>query len=170
MKKSNYLLLILFVGTFSISNAQNITYKGFLDINTEITKEHTGFNFGGFDNYLASQLTDKLSFVGEIIIQPYQEQEFRVDVERIHATYEFADYFKVRIGRFYAPIGFYTTHFFSDHSATLTPSIERPVILAYEDDGGILETRATGLMVSGSNMTKVKLSYDVSLSNGTGSN
>ena len=163
-------LSIILLSAITLSHAQEVVYKGFLDINASVDKNHSTFNFGGFDNYLSSQITDKLSFVGEIIVQPSQGQEFRVDVERIHATYEFNEKFKLTIGRFYAPIGYYTTHFYSDHAALYTPSLTRPTILAYEDDGGVLETRATGVMVTASHLTSLNLTYDLALSNGIGSN
>ncbi|GHN00441.1 hypothetical protein WSM22_19300 [Cytophagales bacterium WSM2-2] len=164
-------LVVLFIMVlFSrISLAQEITYKGFLDINASANKNYSTFGFGGFDNFVSSQLSDKLSFIGEIIVQPKEGQEFRVDVERIHITYEFNDNFKIKVGRFYAPIGYYTTNFYSDHAAIFTPSIARPAILAYEDDGGVLETRATGVMFSASNLTALNLSYDFALTNGIGS-
>lgn len=167
--KKNICLYLFFLFVIA-ARGQGINYKGFLDINAEINKDHSGFNYGGFDNYVSSQISERLSFVGEIIVQPYHDNEFRVDVERIHITYEFNDYFKLRIGRFYAPIGYYTTHFYSDHAATMTPNIERPLIIAYEDDGGILETRATGIMLSGSNITSLNIGYDIALTNGISSN
>jgi hypothetical protein len=170
MKKVSYILTFLLAGAISASHAQELVYKGFLDINASVSQDHSAFNFGGMDNYLSSQISDKLSFVGEVIVQPFEGQQFRVDVERIHATYEFNNTFKVKVGRFYAPIGFYTTHFYSDHAATYTPSIARPVILGYEDDGGALETRATGVMVTASNLTSLNLSYDLAITNGIGSN
>ena len=170
MRKFTYVLLIFVAGGFAAVAQPRITYKGFLDINTEISQHHFGFNYGGFDNYISAQISDKLSFVGEIIVQPYHDNEFRVDVERIHVTYDVSDYFKLRVGRFYAPIGYYTTHYFSDHAATMTPDAARPMIIAYEDDGGILETRATGVMASGSNITALRLAYDVAVTNGLGSN
>jgi len=169
MRKICLVISIIVLSAIMVSNAQEIVYKGFLDINASVDKNHSTFTFGGFDNYVSSQITDKLSFVGEIIVQPMQGQEFRVDVERIHATYEFNDKFKMKIGRFYAPIGYYTTHFYSDHAAIFTPSISRPVILGYEDDGGVLETRATGVMMTASNLTSLNLTFDFALSNGIGS-
>jgi len=162
-------LAVLFVLFYRYSHAQEIAYKGFLDINASANKNYSTFGFGGFDNFVSSQLSDKLSFIGEIIVQPRDGQEFRVDVERIHITYEFNDNFKLKVGRFYAPIGYYTTNFYSDHAATFTPSIARPVILSYEDDGGVLETRGTGIMFTASNLTALKLTYDLALTNGIGS-
>jgi len=169
MRKICLVFSIIVLSAVTVSHAQDIVYKGFLDINGSVNKDYSTFTFGGFDNYLSAQITDKLSFVGEIIVQPHEGQEFRVDVERIHATYEFNDKFKMKIGRFYAPIGYYTTHFYSDHAAIFTPSISRPTILDYEDDGGVLETRATGVMMSASNLTSLNLTFDLALSNGIGS-
>ncbi len=166
------LLLILFYATALSTNAQelNLNYKGFLDLRANYNKNHSGFSFTGLDNYITSQLSDKLSFAGEIAVEPEDGQNFKIDVERIHITYEFNENFKIRAGRFYAPIGYYTTHFYSDNAATLTPSINRPSILAYEDDGGLLETRATGLMVSASDLTALHINYDLAITNGLGSN
>jgi hypothetical protein len=169
MRKICFVVSIIVLSTITASRAQELVYKGFLDVGASIDKTHSTFNFGGLDNYLSSQITDKLSFVGEILVEPLAGQEFKVDVERIHATYEFNQKFKMKIGRFYAPIGYYTTHFYSDHAAIFTPSISRPVILSYEDDGGVLETRATGIMVTASNLTSLNLTYDLALTNGLGS-
>jgi hypothetical protein len=169
MRKICLVISIIVLTAITATNAQEIVYKGFLDINASVGKDYSTFNFGGFDNYVSSQITDKLSFVGEILVEPHQGQEFRVDVERIHATYEFNDKFKMKIGRFYAPIGYYTTHFYSDHAAIFTPSMSRPTVLAYEDDGGVLETRATGVMMTASNLTSLNLTYDLAFTNGIGS-
>jgi hypothetical protein len=163
------LVISIIVSAITASRAQEVVYKGFLDVGGSVDKNYSTFNFGGFDNYISSQITDKLSVVGEILIEPLEGHEFRVDVERIHVTYEFNDKFKMKIGRFYAPIGYYTTRFYSDHAAIFTPSISRPVILSYEDDGGVLETRATGIMMTASNLTSLNLTYDLALSNGIGS-
>jgi hypothetical protein len=168
MKKITVLVLALFGIGVSLQ-AQDFNYRGFLDLQAAYSKDSSSFQFAGFDNFLSANITDKLSFTGEIIVQPGEGHSFKIDVERIHVNYEFNNNFKLTAGRFYAPIGYYSTRFYSDHAATMTPSIIRPAILAYEDDGGLLETRPTGIMFTASNLTKLNLTYDLAITNGIGS-
>jgi hypothetical protein len=167
MKKKIFtLLLAVFPGAYCALQAQDFTYKGFVDFGFEAEEDGSGAFFGGFDNYINAQVTDRLGFVGEVIVERGEGQEFRLDVERIHATWDFNNYFKLKVGRFYSPVGYYTPRYFSDHAAIMAPSIERPDIIGYEDDGGMLETRASGIMFSGEKIGKLNFGYDLAITNG----
>jgi predicted porin len=172
--KKKYLLLVLVIGIGSIMNAQDsikrseFIYKGFLDVNAHITNTQSGFFIGGLDNYFSAQINDKLSLIGEIIIEP-SNSRFRADVDRLRMRYDAMKYLQITIGRFYAPLGYYSTTYFSDRAAIISPTIQRPLVLTFEDDGGMLETKPTGINLSGNNLTSLKLNYDIAISNGLGS-
>jgi len=50
-------------------------------------------------------------------------------------------------GRFHNPIGYWNATF--HHGSFLQTSISRPVIVAFEDDGGVLPMHVTGLLLQG---------------------
>lgn len=83
----------------------------------------------------------KLAFLGEALIAK-DEQE----IERLQVGKRFRSGI-VWLGRFHNPIGYWNTQF--HHGAYMQNSASRPAIVEYEDDGGILPTHLTGLLIEG---------------------
>src|SRR5438552_1168330 len=103
-------LLFLFGNLFFtfIVFAQQTTIKGFVDLNYAYSKENNHFALGEYDQFIRSQLTDHISFLGEAIFV-VEEKDFELYVMRAIATYEFSNYFRVGIGRHHNPIGYWNT-------------------------------------------------------------
>lgn len=154
---------------FCIRDASAFELKGFGDVNFEKVagsdkkeRTHGSFFLGDLDLYISEQIDDRLDVLGEVLIELGDEE---VDVERFHIGYIFSDAVKIRAGRFHTPLGFWNTSF--HHGAQLQPTIDRPEILKFESDGGVLPAHTIGASATG----RFKLGasiflYDLMIGNG----
>jgi len=143
--------LIALILIFSIRDAVAFEMKGFGDVNFEkvmgsVGKEHThgSFFLGDVDLYISEVIDDRLDLLGEILIELGDEE---IDVERFHIGYIFSDAIKIRAGRFHTPLGFWNISF--HHGAQLQPTIDRPEILKFEYEKGVLPSHTIGISASG---------------------
>jgi hypothetical protein len=105
------------------------------------------FFTGDFDLFLTSQLTDRASVLGEIVFQEGDAQSYSVDLRRVLLKYDFNDHLKMSFGRYQTGIGYYNWAFRS--AAWLQTTNDRPLIMEYSSNGGLLPTQAVGVSVSG---------------------
>jgi hypothetical protein len=124
-------------------------------------KIHNVVEVGDIELLLTSQITDKLSVLGEVIYAP----DDGLEVDRLMIKYQFNDYFHVSAGRLYVPLGLWNTTFY--HQArVLTPTIDHPVMIADDADFGVLDNKDDGIQLGGENISKFRLGYKVFLSSG----
>jgi len=95
--------------------------------------------------------------------------EFGVDIERVEVAYIFADWFRVRAGRFHTAIGYYNDAY--HHGRYFQTTVDRPEMVRFEDEGGLIPAHSVGLHVDGRLMLGGvgSLRYDADLANGRGS-
>jgi len=137
--------------------------------------DKTTFTLGQLNLFVTSDISDKFKFLGEVVFEAgpdniYGKQRgfansFGVDVERYLLTYSQNDYFSISAGRYHTAIGYYNTAY--HHSTWLQTTTGRPLLFAFEDQGGILPihnvgVEAYGRIPSGS----VGLHYIVEVGNG----
>jgi hypothetical protein len=108
---------------------------------------HGNFYAGDFDLLLTSRLTDKASVLAEIVFGEEDAQKFGVDLERVLLKYDYNDHLKLSFGRYHTGIGYYNTAFHS--GSWLQTTADRPLIMEFSNDGGLLPTQAVGLSVTG---------------------
>jgi hypothetical protein len=106
------------------------------------------FYTGDFDLLLTSRITDKASVLAEIVFGEEDAQKFGVDLERVLFKYDYNDHLRMSFGRYHTGIGYYNTAFHS--GSWLQTTADRPLIMEFADDGGVLPTQAVGLSVTGS--------------------
>jgi len=75
-------------------------------------------------------------------------QKFGVDLERVLLKYDYNDHLRMSFGRYHTGIGYYNTAFHS--GSWLQTTADRPLIMEFANDGGVLPTQAVGLSVTGS--------------------
>jgi hypothetical protein len=127
----------------------------------------TGFTLGMFDLYFVSKLSEEFSFLGEVVFETSESGEPVIDVERVIIKYARSDLFKVALGRTHTALGYWNEAY--HHGALLQPTVERPEVLKFEDDGGILPVHSVGIEVSGSFYSEDWwLSYVGNVANGRG--
>ena len=105
------------------------------------------FYTGDFDLLLTSRITDKASVLSEIVFGEEDAQRFGVDLERVLFKYDYNDHLRMSLGRYQTGIGYYNTAF--HHGNWLQTTADRPLIMEFADDGGVLPTQAIGLSFTG---------------------
>jgi hypothetical protein len=108
---------------------------------------HGNFYTGDFDLLLTSRLTDKASVLSEVVFGEGDAQTFSVDLERVLLKYDLNDHLRMSFGRYHTGIGYYNTAFHS--GSWLQTTADRPLIMEFANDGGILPTQAVGVSVTG---------------------
>jgi hypothetical protein len=106
------------------------------------------FFTGDFDLLLTARISDKASVLSEIVFGEQDAQKYGVDLERMLLKYDFNDHLRMSFGRYHTGIGYYNTAFHS--GSWLQTTADRPLIMEFADEGGILPTQAVGLSFTGS--------------------
>jgi hypothetical protein len=145
----------------SMHDLHGIQWRGFAEVNYKILDQKTpetgtyGFvpgsagNFytGDFDLFLTSKLTDKTSVLADIDFEETDAQGFAVDARRILIKYDADDSLRFSFGRYQTSIGYYNWAFRS--AAWLQTTADRPLVMEFAKNGGILPTQAIGVSVTG---------------------
>jgi hypothetical protein len=105
------------------------------------------FYTGDFDLLLTSRITDKASVLSEMVFAESDAQTFGVDLERVLFKYDYNDHLRMSFGRYHTGIGYYNTAFHS--GSWLQTTADRPLVMDFADDGGILPTQAVGVSITG---------------------
>lgn len=130
---------------------------------TNYTKSN--FNTGSFVLFVTSQLSERISVLSEVSFNN-NATESKFEVQRLLVRYYVKDYFSVRAGKMFTPIGYWNNQF--TLGLVLQPTIQRPLALRTDNDGGILQYHDTGIQFEGDNITKAGFFYKVLLANGVG--
>jgi len=173
-KKINRLLCYALIAGCCVirASAQTTQIKGFMNVNayavsdtSKTNMSKTFFRLGQYDFFVTSQVTDKISFLGESVFE--FDGDFGVDVERLFVKYQHNDHFAVSAGKFHSPIGYWNNAF--HHGLVIQPIIVRPDAIRFEDDGGILPVHETGVQLDAEHYTNLDIGLNVLISNGLGS-
>lgn len=145
----------------------SLQIRGFGDVDFSATDQKgstSGFNLGQLDLHLASALSHKVTYFGEITFNA-QPTGYTVEVERNIIRYDYNDYFKVSFGRYHTPIGYWNTAF--HHGAWLQTSISRPDMVRI--GGTFIPVHFVGFLAEGNIPSGgAGLSYNVGVGNGRG--
>lgn len=144
------------------SNGPKLNIRGFLDFNLGLGPDanpliyplspvpsdiHNTFQFGEFDLFLNSRLSQTVSFLSEIVFGADQTNNWGIDIERAQLTYKVNPYFQISGGRMHTYIGYYNTAF--HHGAWFQTATGRPFMYFFEDSGGILPVHIVGISTQG---------------------
>ncbi|MEM8486382.1 MAG: hypothetical protein AAF564_12595 [Bacteroidota bacterium] len=148
------------------SRAQETHIHGFTDFsfvasNKEDSK--SAFQLGEYVLYVVSDLSDRISFLGETTFEYHDG--FEVDVERVAFRYHLNNYLNFEIGKHHTPLGYWNTSY--HHGTVLQPTVGRPIMLSFENRGGIMPIHTVGVSVWGNLPSGIY--YEFMLGNGIGS-
>ncbi len=170
-KKILTYLCFLTLGALT-SYGQTTQIKGFLNVNAQYISDkakgdndRSKFILGQYDLFITSQITEKISMLGESVFE--YNNDFGVDVERLYIKYTHDNHFAVSAGKFHTPIGYWNNAF--HHGMVIQPTIVRPDVLKFEDYGGILPVHETGVQIDAEHFTKANLGLNLLISNGLNS-
>lgn len=106
------------------------------------------FYTGDFGLFLTSRLTNKASVLSEIVFEEGDAQSYKVDLRRMLLRYDYNEHLKMSFGRYQTNIGYYNWAFRS--AAWLQTTADRPLVMEFATNGGLLPTQAIGVSVTGS--------------------
>jgi hypothetical protein len=169
------------MGTGTASLGEPLTYPslkiaGFSDFNFAGTDQHgtkSGFNEGQFVLHLNSNLSQKVTVLGEISLTARTDAGvgtppapgFNIEVERSIIRFEQNDYFKVSFGRYHTPINYWNTEF--HHGQWLQTTISRPEMVQF--GGKFIPVHFVGALVEGAVPAGgLNLNYNAGIGNGRG--
>jgi len=146
----------------------SLQIRGFGDVNFSTTDQKgstSGFNLGQLDLHLASALSRKVTYFGELTFNA-QPTGYTLEVERSIIRYDYNDFFKLSFGRYHTPIGYWNTAF--HHGAWLQTTISRPDMIRI--GGSFIPVHFVGFLAEGNIPSGgAGLSYNVGVGNGRGS-
>src|SRR5437867_8457218 len=118
--------------------------------------------------FIINRLCNKISLLGVLVVKNVLLCIFLVDFMLLLFQYTANDYFALSAGRYHTAIGYYNTAY--HHSSWLQSAVGRPLVLAFEDGGGILPIHNVGLSATGRlPLSKLGLHYIAEIGNGRAS-
>ena len=147
----------------------SLQFRGFADADFSATDQkgtNSGFNLGQLVLHLASPLSQKISYFGEITLDAHPTN-YTIEVQRSIIRYDYNDYFKLSFGRYHTPIGYWNTAF--HHGAWLQTTIDRPEFVKF--GGTFIPIHFVGLLAEGRIPSGgAGLAYNFGVGNGRGDN
>jgi hypothetical protein len=153
-------------------DAHGIQLRGFGEVDYQVLNQRqpelgTGgfvpgsagnFYISDFGLFLTSRLTNKASVLSEIVFEEGDAQSYKVDIRRMLLKYDYSDHLKMSFGRYQTNVGYYNWAFRS--AAWLQTTADRPLMMQFTSDGGLLPTQAIGVSFTGAIPTgKLGLNY-----------
>jgi hypothetical protein len=148
--------------TMDIPGGPKLNIRGFLDFNFDTGSAanpliypltvppgtvHNAFQFGEFDLFMSSKLSNTISFVSEAVFGSDASNFWGIDIERAQLTYKANERFQLSAGRMHTAIGYYNTAY--HHGTWFQTTTGRPYMFYYEDSGGILPVHIVGVSATG---------------------
>ena len=155
----------------------NLKLSGFADINFSQTKTREGpqgFSLGQFTLHLASALSPRVTFFGELSFTARTDAGtgtpaatgFNAEVERLILRFDQSDQLKISFGRYHTPVNWWNTAY--HHGSWLQTTISRPEMIQF--GGRLLPVHFVGALVEGSVPAGgLNLNYKGGVGNGRGS-
>lgn len=125
----------------------------------------SGFQLGQVVGHLIVSFTDRLNYFGEFSATA-QPTGYAFEVERSILRYDFDDAFKISVGRYHTPIGYWNTAF--HHGTWLQTTVSRPEMIKFGSE--LIPTHFVGAFAEGSiPLADLGLQYSLGVGNGRGS-
>lgn len=111
------------------------------------------------------QLDDHWGMLTEAVLEFNDDtHETKVDLERFFITYMADDHWSFGLGKRHSPMGYWNNAY--HHGAIFQPTIDRPILVRFEDDSGLQPAHDTGLWATGRNLGPTQAGFEVMASNG----
>jgi hypothetical protein len=129
---------------------RGMQFRGFGDVDLQAGKssQSNGFQLGIFNLLMTSRLSDNVGFLGELVMDVDSTGMFQVEPERALLSYTPNDYFHANLGRYHTGIGYYNNAYHHG-AAFLQTATGRPLLFAFDDQGGVLPIHKIGLSLTG---------------------
>jgi hypothetical protein len=104
--------------------------------------EQPHFQLGAFGLMFMAGLGPHVDFMAETALEADDLNNLSIDLERMVLRWSNQSFF-VQAGRMHTEIGFWNASY--HHGRWLQPTIARPSVVAFEDDGGLIPAHAIGV-------------------------
>ena len=105
-----------------------------------------GFLIGQTVLQLTARLDDRLSFFTEMTATAKQGQDFEFEIERAFLRYDFSDRYKLSVGRYHLPLGYWNASF--HHGTWLQTTVARPQVVKFGSN--VVPIHFNGILLEGS--------------------
>jgi hypothetical protein len=149
----------------TVSSAQETQIRGFADFGTNYSNDQVNFTLGEQDLFITSDVSDRLSFLGETVFKyvATSPTRFDISVERIIMKYNIKGNHNILFGKHHTPVNYWNDSY--HHGRVLFPTIFRPEMFGK----GVVPLHTTGIRFQGQNLGKLRFGYDALIGNGTAS-
>ncbi len=157
-------MLLCCLFKYSISPGQTY-FKGFGDVTTGFENNKVSFGLGEQDLFITSEISNRLSFLGETVfkLDSLSHSGFDVSIERFLVKYGIIGNNSVVIGKLHSPLNYWNDNY--HHGRIFFPTIYRPLLFESE----IIPLHTTGINLQGHDLGNLKFGYDLMIGNGLGS-
>lgn len=167
MKQTFYLFaIVICIFFYSSTNAQNTQIRGFSAASVYSLDKKISFGFSEQDILITSDITDRLSFLGETVFR-YDDHsvgtKFSVEVERVVMKYNIKGNHNLLFGKHHTPIDYWNDTY--HHGKLFYPTVDRPLLFI----ANVIPLHTTGIAFQGHDLGKLKFGYDLMVGNGLGS-
>lgn len=160
-------LLISFGLKLNAQIKDKTTIRGFIDIGSsyDMDNEKLNFQFGEQDLFITSDLTDKISFLGESVFKysPTSPTKFDISLERAIFKYNYKGNHNFFAGKVHTALNYWNDSY--HHGRLFFPTVGRPELF----NQSIIPLHTTGFGLSGQNLGNLKFGYTFMVGNGLGS-
>ncbi len=158
------LAFVLFCGLL-VQAQPDTQIRGFVDFGTNYKNDQVNFTLGEQDLFITSDISDRVSFLGESVFKfsANSPTKFDVSIERIILKYNIKGNHNVLFGKHHTPVNYWNDSY--HHGRVLFPTIFRPMMF----DMGVVPLHTTGLRFQGQNLGKLRFGYDALIGNGVAS-
>lgn len=139
------------------------TIRGFADFNfgtSDADGQHSQFGLGEYDTYITGTLDERLSYLSEVTFE-YEKSGWGLAVERLWVRYYFGEALSASVGKFHTAMGHWNRAY--HHGSLLFDSVDKPLTRR------LFPIHTTGLLLSGRELTGLRLYYDLMVGNGVAS-
>lgn len=145
---------------------QETIIKGFSAVESsyDIDDDKLSFSFGEQDIFVISELSDKITFLGETVFKysAGSPTKFNVSVERVLVKYNFSGNHNILVGKHHTPVNYWNDSY--HHGRLFFPTIGRPEMFKAK----LIPIHTSGVRIQGSSLTKLNFGYDILVGNGIG--
>jgi hypothetical protein len=154
-------------GFYNTVVAQETQIRGFVhsEAGYRDSDKRVNFTLGEQDLFITSQLSDRISFLGETVFRysVNSPTKFDLSIERIVMNFNYYRNHNVLFGKHHTPVNFWNDTY--HHGRVFFPTIFRPMMF----DQGIIPLHTTGVRFQGQNLGSLRFGYDVLIGNGQAS-
>ncbi|MFN6037139.1 MAG: hypothetical protein ACK452_01630, partial [Bacteroidota bacterium] len=165
-------IFLFFLVVSNLSYAQDggnkTTFNGYghLEVDADINETDGNYYFqvGEHDFFINSQLTDKISFLGENVIRFDSKSStgFSASIERARLKFDYYKNHSFLVGKVHTPVNYWNDVY--HHGRLFFPTVARPLAFSY-----LIPLHNLGFGFQGQNLGKINFGYDVFVGNGIAS-